>query len=169
MDDRFEFEQSSNFGRNPRIPLRRRRHYQQLTKLGTRSYNRVMRRWIFFPRYIAERLGRNTSTVHDCWEQWSRDVGKTVIQRTVRNQLLEGQLRARRTVACSIHSKPLLFVTPELIGGRSGDLLFSDESKFCLGDSDGRVLVRTRQEERLQLNCLLPRHTGSTPGGLIWE
>ncbi|GFU83252.1 transposable element Tc1 transposase [Trichonephila clavipes] len=24
-------------------------------------------------RNIAERLGRNVSTVHDCWEQWSRD------------------------------------------------------------------------------------------------
>ncbi|GFW97051.1 HTH_Tnp_Tc3_2 domain-containing protein [Trichonephila clavipes] len=66
----------------------------------------------------AERLGRNVSTVHDCWQQWSRDgaasrrpgsgqprgttdggasmaeiraaVDITVTQRTVRNRLLQG-------------------------------------------------------------------------------
>ncbi|GFT00340.1 uncharacterized protein TNCV_2738911 [Trichonephila clavipes] len=41
---------------------------------------------------------------------------------------------------------------------------FSDESRFCLGASVGRVLVRRRQRERLQTNCRLPRRTGPTPG-----
>ncbi|GBL79541.1 Dopamine beta-hydroxylase [Araneus ventricosus] len=85
-------------------------------------------------RDISERLGRNVSIVHDCWQQWSRvgtasrrpcsgrpcgiteredrhvrymvvahrtvsaakiraAVGTTVTQRTVTNQLLQGQLR----------------------------------------------------------------------------
>ncbi|GFU56482.1 HTH_Tnp_Tc3_2 domain-containing protein [Trichonephila clavipes] len=85
----------------------------------------------------GERLGRNISTVNDCWEQWSRDgtasrrpgsrwsndttdlhilrtavahhavfaaeirtaVGTPVTQRTVRNRLFQGQLRARCPVA----------------------------------------------------------------------
>ncbi|GFW43634.1 uncharacterized protein TNCV_4769841 [Trichonephila clavipes] len=37
-----------------------------------------------------------------------------------------------------------------------------DESRFFLGGSDGRVLVRTRPGERLQPNCLRQRHTGPT-------
>ncbi|GFY09042.1 hypothetical protein TNCV_4662331 [Trichonephila clavipes] len=42
--------------------------------------------------------------------------------------------------------------------------LFYDESRFCLGASDDRMLVRRRPEERLPPNCLRPRHTGPTPG-----
>ncbi|GBM29151.1 hypothetical protein AVEN_97429-1 [Araneus ventricosus] len=82
------------------------------------------------------------STVHDCWQQWSREgtasrrpgsgrlrgttekedrrvrrmavahrtasateiravVGTTVTQRTVTNRLIQGQLQARRPVACT--------------------------------------------------------------------
>ncbi|GFU60656.1 HTH_Tnp_Tc3_2 domain-containing protein [Trichonephila clavipes] len=42
--------------------------------------------------------------------------------------------------------------------------MFSDESKFYLVASVGRVLFRRRSGERLQLNCLQPRQTGPTPG-----
>ncbi|GBM12740.1 hypothetical protein AVEN_228528-1 [Araneus ventricosus] len=55
------------------MPLRRRRsHYQQLTKF---ERGRVvgLREGGFSFRDIAERLGRNVSTVHDCWQQWSRE------------------------------------------------------------------------------------------------
>ncbi|GBN58983.1 hypothetical protein AVEN_263032-1 [Araneus ventricosus] len=82
-------------------------------------------------------VGRNASTVHHCWQQWSREgtvsrrscsgrpsgtteredrrvrcmavahrtasaaeIRTTVTQRTVTNRLLQGQLRARRPVAC---------------------------------------------------------------------
>ncbi|GBL79540.1 hypothetical protein AVEN_18124-1 [Araneus ventricosus] len=47
-------------------------------------------------------------------------------------------------------------------------VVFSDESRFCLGASDGRVLVRRRPGERLQPTCLRPRHTGTTPGVMVW-
>jgi transposase len=49
------------------MPLRRRRsHYQQLTEL---ERGRVigLREGGFSFRDIAERLGRNVSTVHACW------------------------------------------------------------------------------------------------------
>ncbi|GBO21441.1 hypothetical protein AVEN_162580-1 [Araneus ventricosus] len=119
---------------------RRRSHYQQLTEF---ERGRVvgLREGGFSFRDIAERLGRNVSTVHDCWQQCSREgtasrrpgfgrppgtterdvhcvrrmavahrtasaaeiraaVGTTVTQRTFRNRLLQGQLRARRPVSC---------------------------------------------------------------------
>ncbi|GBN61047.1 hypothetical protein AVEN_131411-1 [Araneus ventricosus] len=55
------------------MPLRRRRsHYQQLTEF---ERGRVvgLREGGFSFSDIAERLGRNVSTVHDCWQQWSRE------------------------------------------------------------------------------------------------
>ncbi|GBM33015.1 hypothetical protein AVEN_263504-1 [Araneus ventricosus] len=55
------------------MPLRRRRsHYEQLTEF---ERGRVigLREGGFSFRDIAERLGRNVSTVHDCWVRWSRD------------------------------------------------------------------------------------------------
>ncbi|GBM70360.1 hypothetical protein AVEN_151494-1 [Araneus ventricosus] len=56
-----------------RMPLRRRRsHYQPLTEF---ERGRVvgLREGGFSFRDIAERLGRNVSTVHDRWQQWSRE------------------------------------------------------------------------------------------------
>ncbi|GFU52131.1 uncharacterized protein TNCV_2987711 [Trichonephila clavipes] len=47
-------------------------------------------------------------------------------------------------------------------------VVFSDESRFCLGASDDRVLVR-RTGERHQLNCLRPRLTEPTPGVTDWR
>ncbi|GFV55632.1 uncharacterized protein TNCV_1821191 [Trichonephila clavipes] len=44
---------------------------------------------------------------------------------------------------------------PDLIGKLSGDLLFSDENRFCLGVSDDRQLVRRRPGERLNSLDLL--------------
>ncbi|GFX71902.1 transposable element Tc1 transposase [Trichonephila clavipes] len=47
-------------------------------------------------------------------------------------------------------------------------VVLSDESRFFLGASDGRVLVRRRPVQRLQLNYLRPRHTGPIPGIIVW-
>ncbi|GFS92740.1 uncharacterized protein TNCV_1161581 [Trichonephila clavipes] len=51
---------------------RRRSHYKKLTQF---ERGRVvgLREGGFSFRDITERLGLNVSTVHDCWEQWSRD------------------------------------------------------------------------------------------------
>ncbi|GFY20077.1 transposable element Tc1 transposase [Trichonephila clavipes] len=53
------------------MPLRRRRsHYQQLTEI---QRGRVIGlKGAFFPN-IAERLGRNVTTVHDCWKKLLRN------------------------------------------------------------------------------------------------
>ncbi|GBM10965.1 hypothetical protein AVEN_171445-1 [Araneus ventricosus] len=52
------------------MPLRRRRsHYKQLT-LFERCHVVGLREGGFAFRDIEERLGRNVSTVRDCWQQW---------------------------------------------------------------------------------------------------
>ncbi|GBN00262.1 hypothetical protein AVEN_160125-1 [Araneus ventricosus] len=174
------------------MPLRRRRsHYQQLTEFE-RGRAVELREGGFSFRDIAERLGRNVSTVHDRWQQCTASrrpgsgrprgttkredrrfrrmavahrtasaaeirgvVGTTVTQQTVTSRLLQG--RPSQT-PCSVHSTAACDVA----------IVFSDENRFCLGASDGRVLVQRRPGERLQPTCLRPRHTGPIPGVLVW-
>ncbi|GBO29914.1 Transposable element Tc1 transposase [Araneus ventricosus] len=101
-------------------------------------------------------------------------VGTTEAQRTATNQLLQGQLRARRPVACIPLTPNHCRLRRKWCQARDHwrtkwrSVAFSDESRFCLGASDGRVLVRRRPGERLQPTCLWPRHTGSTPGAMVW-
>ncbi|GBM30418.1 hypothetical protein AVEN_202997-1, partial [Araneus ventricosus] len=100
-------------------------------------------------------------------------VGSTVTQRTVTNRLLQGQLRARRPVACIPLTPNHCRSRREWCQARAHlrtewrSVVFSDESRFCLGADDGRVLVRIRSGERLQPTCLQPRHTGPTPGVMV--
>ena len=101
-------------------------------------------------------------------------IGTTVTERTVRNRLHEEQLRARRPVTCipltPSHCRLLLQWCQARAHWRTewGPIVFSDESRFCLGASDGRVLVRRRLGERLQPNCLRLRRAGPTPGVMFW-
>ncbi|GFV54573.1 uncharacterized protein TNCV_955541 [Trichonephila clavipes] len=192
------------------MSLRRRRsHYQQLTEFK-RCHVKGLRENGFLYRHIAERLDRNISTVHDCWEQLSRDGtpsripglnrhitllrGKTAVfgvrlwrivlrlrqkfelqlvpQR--HNELLELSYfkeTAPIQAPCSesfTDPKSLVFAA-SMVSGQNEDMLcFSNESRFCLGTSSSRVLVRRRPGKRLQLNCLWPRDTGPTPGTMVW-
>ncbi|GFW85025.1 transposable element Tc1 transposase [Trichonephila clavipes] len=52
-----------------------------------------------------------------------------------------------------------------LIGSRSS---FSDESRFNLGHHDGRIRVRRYVGERHIPECNIERHSGRTPGVMVW-
>ena len=197
------------------MPLRRRRRqYQQLSEFE-RGRIIGLREGGFSFRDIAERLGRDVSTVHDCWQQWSREgtvsrrpgsgrirtiseredrcirrmavadrtasaaaitasVGPKGTQRTLRNRLLEEQLRARRPVAFipltpnHCHLRRQWCQTRAHWRAEWRSVVFSDESRFCLGAIDGRMLVRRGPGERLEPSCLRRRHTGRTPGVMVW-
>ncbi|GBO19986.1 Transposable element Tc1 transposase, partial [Araneus ventricosus] len=101
-------------------------------------------------------------------------VGATVTQLTVGNGLLQGQLRARRPVAgiplTPKHCRLRLAWCQARAHWRTEwrSVVFSDESRFCLGANDGRVLVRRRPGECLQPTCLWPRHTEPSPGVMLW-
>ncbi|GBN97222.1 Golgin subfamily A member 5 [Araneus ventricosus] len=47
-------------------------------------------------------------------------------------------------------------------------VVFSDESRFCLGASVFHVLVRRSRGKHLQPTCLRPRHTGLAPRVMFW-
>ncbi|GFV94544.1 transposable element Tc1 transposase [Trichonephila clavipes] len=165
------------------MPLRKQgRHYQHLTDF---ERGRVigLQEGGFSYRDIAERLGPNVSTVHDFEEQWSRDrtasrrpgSGRSRSTTESEDRRIGRHLRATRPVAfiplnpshCRLRRQWCQAKAHWRTEWRS--VVFFDESKFCLGASDGRVLVKRRLEERLQPNCLQPRQTGPTPGVMVWD
>ncbi|GBM71249.1 hypothetical protein AVEN_130473-1 [Araneus ventricosus] len=82
-------------------------------------------------------------------------VGTKVTQRTVTTRLLQGQLRARRLVAripltpdhCRLRREWCQARVHWRTEWRS--VVCSDQSRFCLGASDGHLLVR-RKPGKLQ-------------------
>lgn len=48
------------------------------------------------------------------------------------------------------------------------NVVFSDESRFCLWAHDGRRRVRRLRGERRNLDLALQRHTALTPGVMVW-
>ena len=47
-------------------------------------------------------------------------------------------------------------------------VVFSDEGRFCLYASDGRIRVRRRLGERILPEYIRARHTGPTSGFMVW-
>ncbi|GFV39729.1 transposable element Tcb1 transposase [Trichonephila clavipes] len=48
------------------------------------------------------------------------------------------------------------------------DIVFTDESRFCLQHHDGWIRVWKHRGERLLNCCIMHRHTGSALGIMIW-
>ncbi|GFV99945.1 transposable element Tc1 transposase [Trichonephila clavipes] len=91
-------------------------------------------------------------------------VGIIVTQRTVGNRLHQVQLQARCLAACIPLTPSHCCLRRQWCQARAHwrtewrSVVFSDESRFYIGASDGCVMVRRRLGERLQPNCLRLRH-----------
>ncbi|PRD36439.1 UNVERIFIED_CONTAM: hypothetical protein NCL1_08729 [Trichonephila clavipes] len=48
------------------------------------------------------------------------------------------------------------------------EVLFTDESRFCLQHHDGRIRVRRHRGDRMLNCCVIHSHTGSAPGITVW-
>ncbi|MBJ3756070.1 transposase [Salmonella enterica subsp. enterica serovar Derby] len=48
------------------------------------------------------------------------------------------------------------------------DIIFSDESRFCLQHQDGRIRVWRHRGERLYDTCIRHCHTAPSPGVMVW-
>lgn len=100
--------------------------------------------------------------------------GGSVSTQTIRNRLHEVQLRARvpatgvpltalhrarRLAQCHRHRTWTI---------QWHRVLFTDESRFCLWRNDGRRRVWRRPGERYEPAHFAERHTGPTPGIMVW-
>ena len=95
---------------------------------------------------------------------------------TVRNRLAENNLRARSpyvgTVLTDCHRRDRLQWADRHINWTRQDwrtILFSDESRFALSNSDGRIRVYRRRNERYADCCVLQRDRFGGGGSLmVW-
>lgn len=166
-------------------------------------------------RAVAERVGREPSTVQRVWQQWQAEgthtrrpgtgpprrtteredrrihrmamttrsatatqiraaITTSVTPRTICNRLLEVGLRSRVPLQClpltRYHRQQrLTFCRARLNWTVEWQrVVFSDESRFCLGQSDRRQRVRRRPGERANPAVIVERHTSPTPGVMVW-
>ena len=95
---------------------------------------------------------------------------------TVRNRLAENNLRARRPYVGKVltdrHRHDRLQWTDKHINWTRQDwwtILFSDESRFALSNSDGRIRVYRRRNERYADCCVLQRDRFGGGGSvMVW-
>ncbi|GFU60235.1 transposable element Tcb2 transposase [Trichonephila clavipes] len=148
------------------MSLRRRRsHYQQLNEFergrqqsrdGTAS-RRPGSRQLSGATEREDRHIRRTDVTHltASADKILATIGTSMTQRTVGNLLLQGQLSAMHLVArIPLTPSDSPFATPMVSSQSSLEdeveiCCVFDESRFCLGVSYGRVLVRRRPEEHL--------------------
>ncbi|UYV82312.1 hypothetical protein LAZ67_21001680 [Cordylochernes scorpioides] len=49
------------------------------------------------------------------------------------------------------------------------EIVFNDESRFCLKNHGGRIRVWRHRGDRMLNSCVMLRHTGPAPGIMIWS
>ncbi|GFT29186.1 transposable element Tc1 transposase [Trichonephila clavipes] len=117
--------------------------------------------------------GRDSLVVKVSDRGWHVMISTTVTLRTVRNQLHQRYLHVTCLVACNPSTSSHCRLQRQRCQARAHwrtegkSVVFSDESRFCLGASDDRELVRKSPGECLQTNCLWPRHTEPTPKVMV--
>lgn len=107
-------------------------------------------------------------------QQWNSVTHRSLSGVTVRRRLLRCGLPARRPLLrlplTNVHKHARLQWCMERRhwGQEWQQIVFSDESRFCLFENDGRILVRRRQGERHHIDCIRTRHTAPTQGLMVW-
>ena len=106
--------------------------------------------------------------------RWSTATGVNTSASTVRRRLLQGGLVARmslRPLPLSRNHKRLRLQWARehrQWGAEWRNVVFSDESRFNVSYSDGRIRVRRYRGERNLEGCIVERHSGQTPGVMVW-
>ena len=101
--------------------------------------------------------------------------GGPISRQTVSRRLLEGQLQCRRPYVGQVLTQRHRQARREWAAygaflGRHPwrDVIFSDESRFCIGHNDGRGRVYRRRGERFQDACIRGRDRFGGPSVMVW-
>ncbi|KFM59053.1 Transposable element Tc1 transposase, partial [Stegodyphus mimosarum] len=105
---------------------------------------------------------------------WSIATGVSLCASSIRRRLLQCGLRARtplyRIPLTHDHRRLRLQWANQHRDWRADwqHVVFSDESRFNLWYHDGRIRVRRYAGERHLPECIIERHSGRTPGVMVW-
>ncbi|GFX83875.1 transposable element Tcb1 transposase [Trichonephila clavipes] len=97
-----------------------------------------------------------------------------VFERTIRRRLQQSGLSARRPLLGLPLTQNRRRLHHQWCDERRiwmaecNEVVFPDESCICLQHPDGRVRVWSHRGERMLNRCVMPHHTGLTPGIMEW-
>lgn len=97
-----------------------------------------------------------------------------VSARTIRRRLQQNGLSARRPLLCLPLTRNHRRLRRQWCDERRmwttewNEILFTDESRFCMQHHDGRIRVWRHRGERMLNSCIMHRHTGPAPGIMVW-
>ncbi|GFS48326.1 transposable element Tc1 transposase [Trichonephila clavipes] len=106
--------------------------------------------------------------------QWSTATRVSLCASSIRRRLLQRGLRARiplyRIPLTQNHRRLRLHWANVHRSWRADwqQVVFSDKSRFNLWHHDGRIRVRLYAGERRIPECIIERHSGRTPGVMVW-
>ncbi|GFU30032.1 transposable element Tc1 transposase [Trichonephila clavipes] len=106
--------------------------------------------------------------------QWSTATRVSSCASSIRRRLLQRGLRARiplfRIPLTQNHRRLRLHWANVHRSWRADwqQVVFSDKSRFNLWHHDGRIRVRLYAGERRIPECIIERHSGRTPGVMVW-
>ncbi|GFX45274.1 transposable element Tc1 transposase [Trichonephila clavipes] len=106
--------------------------------------------------------------------QWSTATRVSLCASSIRRRLLQRGLRARiplyRIPLTQNHRRLRLHWANVHRSWRADwqQVVFSDKSRFNLCHHDGRIRVRLYGGERRIPECIIERHSGRTPGVMVW-
>ncbi|GFS91469.1 transposable element Tcb1 transposase [Trichonephila clavipes] len=114
-------------------------------------------------RQIGSRVGRNQTTVM-----------RIVSARTIRRRLQQSGLSARRPLLglpLTQNQKRLhrqWCYDRRMWVAEWNEVVFTDESRICLQNHDGRIRVWRHRGEKMLNSCVTHHHTGPAPGIMVW-
>lgn len=119
-------------------------------------------------------LTDRTASSRQLAAQWSTATGVSLCASSIRRRLLQRGLRARvplyRIPLTQNHRRLRLQWANVRRRWRADwqQVVFSDESRFNMWHHDGRIRVRRYAGERNIPECIIERHSGRTPGVMVW-
>ncbi|GFW09042.1 transposable element Tcb1 transposase [Trichonephila clavipes] len=137
------------------MPSRRKDKLQQVMEFE--------RGWIFLSRNRSSRVA----------EQFHRGASLEAVDRGAPNNLKNWQWTSEGDVSEPLTANHRRLRLQWAHGHRAWQavwhqVVFSDESRFNLWDHDGRIRVRRYAGERCLLGGVIERHSGLTPGAMVW-
>lgn len=193
-----KFKQLTEFERGRIIGLREGRFsYRAIAARMQRNSSTVMRVWKQWTdkhrttrktgtgrqKVTSERDDRHllrmavndrTASSRQLAAHWSTATGVQLSASSIRRRLLRRGLRARvplyRIPLTANHRRLRRQWALEHRDWRADwhQVVFSDESRFNLWTHDGRVRVRRYAGQRCLPECIIERHSGRTPGVMVW-
>ncbi|UYV75812.1 hypothetical protein LAZ67_13001425 [Cordylochernes scorpioides] len=148
-------------------------------------------------REIGSRVGRNQTTVMRICDRWMQEVttdrrvrshapqcttsraDRQIVCKAVTDRSVTSQTVAHR-VACPQDVLRLPLTQNHRCLRRQwsderrmwtaewNEIVFTDESRFCLQHHGGRIRVWRHRGERILNSCVMQRHTGPAPGFMVW-